>query len=628
MASFSENSLFEQGRFNDPFYVTGSKSRIGEEPGSFSSALRDKTQLKVTFPVKNKVKMLANSSSIYYYDIKNGQWNIPQKSKADLTGFSGHTAFDSKSTVVGTSGIFTGIVIQTGTSGSIFVEDDKWFDTHGNSLGSGSIDIFNPIRYFLLEDRRQKILEESFPPLNVIKPDGWSNFLTYDMPNSVQRNSMYDTSNVETFTLPITEPFMIEKVVFEVPFCFGNGWFNDRTALTIMTSSAGDYTVTFYEGEASYDVQVKNLVADSKTFTDLFLNEYQFIEVAKSGSASVYNYGGPGITLSLFSEKPNGLGRIRDLVCRGFLTHEEDTKRDMKYVPVFDGKFQNFGDFDNFWWQLTTLGVDTNETEVDAVVSASYIGSSKFFTGSVIVKSEVNVSNGIRVMHTRTLKGYPEFIPGEEEDIWNYYFKSYEEGMSFVSGCLENEYVPLGDAVLTGIDAFGRGMTGFSPSGGSIFGGEFVTAGTDVIRRDGYIRNPSYIPEPNRTAILSYVSSSLTSFNQYYPESNTLGLNEYYASNLKVPCYYFIGSRRESPYLIYPGEKLTLSVSKERPAFVNFKANFSSALLYLFGQANILSSSYLMDLKDPEGHDVQLNTGDINITFYGSYVREGNKYIP
>ena len=61
---------------------------------------------------------------------------------------------------------------------------------------------------------------------------------------------------------------------------------------------------------------------------------------------------------------------------------------------------------------------------------------------------------------------------------------------------------------------------------------------------------------------------------------------------------------------------------------MNFKANFSSALLYLFGQANILSSSYLMDLKDPEGHDVQLNTGDINITFYGSYVREGNKYIP
>jgi len=28
------------------------------------------------------------------------------------------------------------------------------------------------------------------------------------------------------------------------------------------------------------------------------------------------------------------------------------------------------------------------------------------------------------------------------------------------------------------------------------------------------------------------------------------------------------------------------------------------------------------------GHDVSLTTGDIHVTFYGSYVREGKSYVP
>ena len=96
MDAFSENSLFEQGALNDSFYSSGSNAGIGENPGTFTSALRDKTQFRISFPVKNKIKMLPNSSSIYYFNIGQSQWNIPSKSTSELNGFGNHVSLDTR----------------------------------------------------------------------------------------------------------------------------------------------------------------------------------------------------------------------------------------------------------------------------------------------------------------------------------------------------------------------------------------------------------------------------------------------------------------------------------------------------------------------------------------------------
>jgi hypothetical protein len=615
VGAFSENSLFEQGAFNDSFYSTGSNPGIGENPGTFTSALRDKTQFRMSFPVKNKVKMLPNSSSIYYFNVGQSQWNIPFGSIPELNGFGNHVSLDTRSDLQLVSSPYTRISF--GSSGSIFVEDEKLFDTHGNCLGSGSLNIFRISSFG--EERRQKINEECFSSFNIVNQNSTATNLLLDMPKSIQRNSSYDISNEEFFTLPIEEPFLIEKVVFEVPFCFGNGWFKDKTSLSLMTSSAGNFT---YGGDF---YPFKDLVADDyqATLGETYL---QFVDVAKSGSVSTYNYGGPGIVLSLMSQKNYGTGSIRDLICRGFVTHADDTDRDMLYVPIVDGSVA-FHDFSNMWYQLTPLGVDTSITNVDGLVSASYEGSNKFFTGSVVVKSNVEISNGIRVIHTRNLIGSPGV-----KDVSTYNYPSFEACMQFISRSLDSAFIPLNETVLsgssetilTGIDPFGRGMTGFSPSGGSIFGSEYVTANKDVITKNGRIRNTSYFSGSKRNTILSTVSSSITFFNSsgYYRGGS------YLSHNIKIPTYYFIGSKKESPYLIYPGEKITLSVTKNRPTFLNFTANIPNLSALEQGKAQILSSSFLMNLGDPNGHDVQLNTGSINITFYGSYVRQGNKYIP
>jgi hypothetical protein len=157
-------------------------------------------------------------------------------------------------------------------------------------------------------------------------------------------------------------------------------------------------------------------------------------------------------------------------------------------------------------------------------------------------------------------------------------------------------------------------MTGFSPSGGSIFGGEF-----NIGTSDRQLKSPFYVSDETKRRVISQQGASLwNSGGQFYVE-------------LKGTT--FIGKKKFSPYLLYPGEKLILSISKTRPTTSRFKANIppdseGSPVARITGRSNVLSSSYYHDLGGYQGHDVQLNTGSINITFYGSYVRAGNSYVP
>ena len=88
------------------------------------------------------------------------------------------------------------------------------------------------------------------------------------------------------------------------------------------------------------------------------------------------------------------------------------------------------------------------------------------------------------------------------------------------------------------------------------------------------------------------------------------------------------GSSRPSPYLLHPGDKLVLSISKTRPAIsgskftMNVQPNSNADI----GRADRLDSySYFTGSMD--GHDVLLNTGSINMSFYGSYIRGNGGYV-
>jgi hypothetical protein len=88
--------------------------------------------------------------------------------------------------------------------------------------------------------------------------------------------------------------------------------------------------------------------------------------------------------------------------------------------------------------------------------------------------------------------------------------------------------------------------------------------------------------------------------------------------------YDMIGSKKKSPYLVYPNQKLILAASKTRPTHEHYSINVTDIDT---GKGTLLSSSYFNPLP-PGGHDVQFNSGSVNMTFYGSYVRANSEYTP
>jgi hypothetical protein len=88
----------------------------------------------------------------------------------------------------------------------------------------------------------------------------------------------------------------------------------------------------------------------------------------------------------------------------------------------------------------------------------------------------------------------------------------------------------------------------------------------------------------------------------------------------------YFTSKDTSPYLINPGDKLILSISKTRPTVSASIHDVPNPAAADIGYQNL--KSYTTMTGSSSGHDVCLNTGSINITFYGSYVRAGNSYTP
>ena len=554
--AFKEVNQYEQGNFLDPFYATGSVASIGE-PGSFSTGLMNKTQIRMSFPVKNKVQMLPNTSSLYYFNITNGEWNIPSNAIGDHVGPFDKLCFNT----------FEPLGEANTTIGSIFFEDKIGFNSYGNSIISGSLNI-----------RRQKNgndlgfcqSSDSFG-INFNKDEAVEN-LTKDYPKSIQRNSQYNATFDEYFTIPIDQPFLIEKIVIEVPFCFGSGWFYDKTITLPITASETDYTVT-----GSTTLGWKNPFFDS---------------------------GGPGITLSLMSQINYGASNIRDMITYGLVTHEDDMSSEINIInagssPIIPG----IGAY------ATINGIGSIK-KANSVISASYKNNERFYTGSVKFQLESFISNGITAINAHYDSGYDPINV-------NFQINSFENFLKteFIASTFSGSWTPqnnIGNSFVMDVDAFGRGMTGFSPSGGSIFGGEHVTS-QGVIRSDNTIKNPFYVSDDiKRTAAVSAATPFLSVQN----------------SGLYFLAPFNYGSQKQSPYLIMPGQKIILAVSKTRPAHKDFKANLSDNAIELTkGVGYLVSSSFYNPSPNPLGHDVQFNTGSINISFYGSYVKSNREFM-
>lgn len=129
-------------------------------------------------------------------------------------------------------------------------------------------------------------------------------------------------------------------------------------------------------------------------------------------------------------------------------------------------------------------------------------------------------------------------------------------------------------SLVFGIDPYGRGMD-IRPSGRSYMGKEFTT--------------PSY-DDSNDPLYVDDITPSIDVF--------------------------VVEDSKNSPYIILPGDKLILSISKYRPVRDQFAT--SSQLLH--------SASDLIKGQLSGSHDFAIDKGDIQLTLYGSLIRDGHEF--
>ena len=512
---FSEYKLFENDptSASDPFFISGSNlDALGD---GLQQPMRSKTQIRLSLPINVNTVLFGTASTIHYYNRRAGAWNVPQNSSYTIgNGSSTNDSGKARGDMVPS--------LNSDSSNRRILEDQRGFGPLGNCLSSGSHTKTGP------GDQTDASIGAPYSAVNVTVA------LSKQYNKSVTVSEDYRATVDEVFTLPINQPFLIERAVIELPFAAGDGWFKDQTTCLAP------------------------------------------LENTPSG----FDFAGPALTVALFNQSILGSISRRDLILTGTFTHVNDNVDQivMSAFPPISSTFQ-----------IRPLGFLAFNGVPGAVVTPTFSGSGigNTFTGSVPVKCEAQVSNG--VIARLELAMTSSDIQANKSGV----IDIFNTAQITLGNQVTNHYSQ--SCYIAYVNNFGRGGTGFDPSGRSIFGKEFGTS--QALTAQGKIVNPFYLTGTNGGAASPTFVGIPTQFSQSIAQGST------FKFELALP----LESYKPSPYLVMPGDTLVLAVSKTRPVFLGSQAPspFTSGSIQ---------------------HDVQLITGSVNIVFYGSLIREGKEF--
>lgn len=552
--AFNESSRPEisSGSLTDFYFTSGSNPGI-LVPG-FNQALKSKTHIRVSLPVNVNVQMPGSTSSIYYYNRDFGCWNVPQKTTyiTNVTGTippshpqprSSTIVKESDGEAYNAGGDWSDPKLGwaasgPGDSGIPINEDMRGFGPYGNVVVSGS----NAISAAAVDQTDVEIYSSRpYDPKTV------SRAVDREYPKSVRNNPEYQPTANETFTIPISAPFLLEKAVFEIPMTAGPGWFNDNTQcfhpVTSQTIDAAGpaLTVALFR-----KVRLGKTVGDASALTQL------------------------------------------DLIVTGTIIPSGDdiASLTMRSMPPDRSALE---------FIMTPIGFRVAGGLASAVVQPN---ASSYFTGSVAAKTTALNATGAMLLHFNSVL-FDDFSQVNE-------IKSLVKSPTIdmfdptfgVHGSNANQSLHVTHAA-----PLGRAGTRLELSGRSALGKELASLQNHFDPTGQYARNPYYLgaqgldtPGTNGAQI-----------------SETLAAFEAAIAGLTNPTIEFIApisliSHMPCPYLLMPGDELVLSISKMRP--------------FMYSGHNIspwLSGSMVE-------HDVGLITGSINITMFGSLVKQNSEY--
>ena len=326
------------------------------------------------------------------------------------------------------------------------------------------------------------------------------------------------------------------------------------------------------------------IYASGSWFEDLTTVNKAFGSVAGAtyGFASgAIDFGGPAITFAVHCPRRAPGSSYMDLIASGTITHNFDNTSSIKL----------YKDSGMSYTCLRPVGFNSFSNPT-AVVSGTWNGTCYEFDGYVKLEMEAAVHGGISFARNDIATGsiYPRrralslltsaSMPLRSEVTAPYGSIANYQGSDTRTRVHVQQISPIS-----------RGTSRFEFNGNSVLGRGFTAFNLDAeVKNPLYIAPSSSLPSSIKS-IIDSPSFTLDALMQYTTVDNYV-----------------------SPYLIYPGDKLTFSISKTRPVIY-----FSNYLgVFQYGAYNLTGSH----------NGVILNTGSLDLTFYGSYIREGRSYNP
>jgi hypothetical protein len=521
------------------YYNSSSLGFFGSE---FDSSLASKTQFHFSLPVNKTSIMNPTTSSLYYYDAYKKGWTL-----MDPDGYRGPESLTIRTIGESDENNYYRIT-----------ETARGFDAVGRKVVSGSRGTSLDPASFVASYQTDNIVGSV---VNQVLSESSGRLLMQAALNKSYNNSITDNQKFfpdknQQVDFQITEPFLIEKIVVKLPFYAENEWFKDIT------------TCNRAYGETS--------------------------PVFKIASGAI-DFGGPGITFSMFCPRKSGNATYMDLIASGTFTHQLDNKAEVymqkdasqQYYSIRPAGFLSF----------------SNPT---AVVSGTWNGSYHTFDGNVTLEMEASVAGGVTFARNdrSQINTNNDYVQANVDKILEL-FTSEELKTLGESSYNSFDINPQGSVVnyrqrsprvyIQQVSPLARGTSKLEFNGNSILGGNIAYA-----RVEGTVKNPLFV---NKNA-----EEVVSAFKDIATDSTF---------NFDAVSVYSTVDSRQAPYLIMPGDKLTFCVSKTRPVIYRALQTAARAFGYYDYQTYILTGSH---------NTVALNTGSLDVTIYGSYVKEGMEY--
>ena len=550
--SFNEGEKnYEATYTSSSFYATGSS--IEEFGLGFSSPLKSKTQLSFSFPVTKQTTMPSLTSSFYYYDQSLQQWkhsaysfasNIKAKRvarQAQRGDYESSYTYIVTETAIGFDAVGRKVV-----SGTFPAAQDSVLRQSDRSIGA----FFNAPATKIIGATVMDFVEQS--------TTSRSTSIEKKFGNSITDNINFFPSSSLGFDVNVEYPFLIEKIVAEIPLYISGDWFNDKTTC-------------------------------NKAFGDLGL--------AAGLTSGTIDFGGPGITFAVMCGKKSLNVSYLDIIASGTIIPSGD---DIKDVVLYKNTGMNN-------YVLRPIGFKSFSNATKAISG----GSSNIYDARVKLELTPSIAGGLtlarndRSTHIKVAQEYsrdynrpkcvqlltsPTLIASGESE-----FNAGDNDSD--TGVYPNRSTRI---YLQQLSPLSRGTTGVEFSGNSILGGNIA-----YFNSEREVSNPLYYS----------ASGSLSSEFKTKIDSANFAFEA-------ISLYSLVDSR-SSPYLIMPGDKLSISLSKTRPVIYKMFQTATEG-----GTGNSRVDTYGANTLTGSHDTVMLNTGSIDITLYGSYIRGGVEFNP